>query len=77
MAVKTITIDAEAYEILSRCKRKGESFSQTIKHRLGRRMTGEDLGTALRSARVSEGVLDAIDAQVEGRRKSPARRIKL
>jgi predicted CopG family antitoxin len=77
MAVKTITIDLEAYEILSRCKRKGESFSQTIKHRLGRRVTGEDLRAVVVRARVSEPTLDSIDSQVTARRSSHARRIKL
>jgi predicted CopG family antitoxin len=77
MAVKTITIDLEAYDILSRCKRKGESFSQTIKHRLGRRVTGEDLRAAVAHARLSERTLDAIDTQVVARRASPARRVKL
>jgi predicted CopG family antitoxin len=77
MAVKTITIDLEAYEILSRCKRKGESFSQTIKHRLGRRLTGEDLRRAVARTRLSDRTLDSIDAQVAARRASAARRVKL
>jgi predicted CopG family antitoxin len=77
MAVKTITIDLEAYEILSRCKRKGESFSQAIKHRLGRRVTGEDLRTAVARTRLSERTLDAIETQVTARRSSPARRVRL
>jgi predicted CopG family antitoxin len=77
MAVKTITIDLEAYEILSRCKRPGESFSQTIKHRLGKRVTGADLRAALRRSRLSEDTLEAIDAQVRARRSSAARSPRL
>ncbi len=34
MAVKTITIDMEAYEILVRARRGNESFSKVIKHTL-------------------------------------------
>jgi predicted CopG family antitoxin len=77
MAVKTITIDMEAYEILSRHKGAGQSFSQVIKERLGRRMTGKDLLAIATRAGLSEQTLDAIDAQVRARRGEKARRVKL
>jgi predicted CopG family antitoxin len=76
MAVKTITIDLEAYEILSRCKRPGESFSQTIKQRLGGSLTGADMLALVRRTRLSEPTLDAIDAQVTARRRSRPRRVR-
>jgi predicted CopG family antitoxin len=77
MAVKTITIDLEAYEILSRCKRPGESFSQTIKQRLGRKMTGADLLKLAQRTRLSETTLDAIDEQVKARRRNRPRHVRL
>jgi predicted CopG family antitoxin len=77
MAVKTITIDLEAYEILSRHKTPGQSFSDVIKERLGKRMTGRDLHAMVRRARVGADTLDAIDAGVRARRRSPARPARL
>lgn len=76
MAVKTITIDLEAYEILARAKKAGQSFSGVIKERLGRK-TGRDLWAALVRPMPSERTLDLIDAQVRARRRSPARAPKL
>lgn len=73
MAVKTITIDLEAYEILSRHKGPGESFSDVIKQRLGKGMTGRDLRAMIQRARVSGDTLDAIEAQIRSRRRSSAR----
>ena len=77
MAVKTITIDLEAYEILSRRKRAGQSFSNVIKEQLGRRKTGADLRAALGQVRLSPDTLDRVEAQLRGRRKNPARVTKL
>ncbi len=77
MAVKTITIDLEAYEILARCKKPGDSFSKVIKERLGRRKTGRDLWNALSLGVPSDEALDLIDAEVKARRRSPARAPKL
>ena len=77
MPVKTITIDLEAYEILSRHKRDGQSFSQVIKERLGRRTTGRDLLRVVAQVRLAGDTLDAIDAQVRARRRSRARPVTL
>lgn len=72
MAVKTITIDMEAYETLSRLKHSGQSFSQVIKVHLGPRR-GRDLLRVLESVSLSDETLDAIDEQVARRGESPAR----
>ena len=76
MAVKTITIDLDAYEILARAKKPGQSFSQVIKERLGRK-TGRDLWAALEDARVSDETLNRVEDQIKARRRSPAHAAKL
>jgi predicted CopG family antitoxin len=73
MAVKTITIDLEAYEALSRNKRPGESFSQVIKQHFGKVRTGRDLLQAVERVSLSPETLDAVEAQVVTRSKSQAR----
>ena len=77
MAVKTITIDLEAYALLSRRKRPGQSFSQVIKERLGAARTGRDLRAIVDQLRVSAETLRAIDRQVRRRQAHAARTPKL
>jgi predicted CopG family antitoxin len=77
MAVKTITIDLEAYEALARRKRKGDSFSRVIKEHFGRRSTGRDLSTALQDLRLAEDTLAAATTIIRSRRRNPARAPKL
>lgn len=74
MAVKTITIDIEAYERLSRLKKKGQSFSQVIKeHFPPPGSTAADLLKALDTTEVSDETLEAVDEVVRARRDSPVR----
>jgi len=77
MAVKTITIDLEAYEALARHKRRGESFSQVIKAHFGRRRTGRGLKEILQRVRLSAATVDRIEAVVKSRGRSPVRAPKL
>ena len=77
MAVKTITIDIEAYEVLSRSKKPGQSFSRVIKERLGGRKTGADLWNVLAGEPPTEATLDLIDSQVKRRRHNRSRAPKL
>ena len=73
MAVKTITIDVEAYALLARRKQEGQSFSQVIKAHFGAQPTVAGFRAILRTVRVSERALDDMDGQVRARRASPAR----
>ncbi|HSF16337.1 MAG TPA: antitoxin VapB family protein [Vicinamibacteria bacterium] len=77
MAVKTITIDIEAYEILSRYKAPGKSFSEVIKDELGRRRTGRDLRLIVERLGMGEDALRGIEAQVKARRRHRARAAKI
>ena len=77
MAVKTITIDMEAYDLLSRDKREGQSFSQVIKARFGVQPTAGRFLARARAVRLSVSALDAMERQVEARKRSPARTVTL
>lgn len=77
MAVKTITIDMEAYGLLSRYKREGQSFSQVIKEHFGPQPTVARFREIIRKVRISDEVLDNIEAQIQARKKNPARVFKL
>jgi predicted CopG family antitoxin len=73
MAVKTITIDMEAYTLLSRRKGDKQSFSDVIKAHFGARPTAADLRDRLRRIRLGADAIDQMDEVVAARRRSPAR----
>ena len=77
MAVKTITIDMEAYDLLSRHKGEGQSFSQVIKSHFGVQPTAGRFLARARSIRLSPLALDAMEEQVQARKREPARAITL
>lgn len=72
MAVKTITIDIDAYALLARHKREGQSFSQVIKEHFGT-SKGRDLLAVLERVELSEETLDAVDDEIARRSEDPAR----
>jgi hypothetical protein len=59
MAVKTISIDLEAYTLLARHKRKGESFSDVIKAHFGPQPTAGRFLDRRRSIRMDDRTLGA------------------
>jgi predicted CopG family antitoxin len=77
MAVKTITIDLEAYETLARHKRAGQSFSEVIKEHFGRAPTGRDLLAAVKRSRVADDTIEKIEIHVKARQRSRAKPVRL
>jgi predicted CopG family antitoxin len=73
MAVKTVTIDFEAYDTLARHKKHGQSFSQVITLHFGPQKTAGSFLRALRETVVSAGTTGAIDLVVRSRKGSRAR----
>lgn len=72
VAVKTITIDMEAYERLASLKRDGMSFSQVIKaHLPPAGSTALNLLEALDGLDVSDATIDAIEEIVRARGSDP------
>jgi predicted CopG family antitoxin len=70
VAVKTITIDMDAYDKLAAEKRGGESFSQVIKRVLGaRRMTASALLKTIEKTTLSDETLDRIEDVVRDRER--------
>ena len=72
MAVKTITIDMEAYDLLAAEKREGESFSKVIKRRLRPAQTAAALLERLEQITLAEETLDRVEEVVSLRRESVA-----
>jgi predicted CopG family antitoxin len=77
MAVKTITIDMEAYELLAGEKHGNESFSQVIKRRFRPAANARMLLERLDEVCLSESTLKNLDRIVRDRSKSPAASPKL
>ena len=71
MAVKTITIDMEAYEILVQSKKGKESFSQVIKKTLSsKRKTARNLLDNLDELLLDDTTIGAVEALTESREES-------
>jgi predicted CopG family antitoxin len=78
MAVKTITIDMEAYDLLARHKKDGQSFSQVIKAHFGEQPTAGRLLARLKGGPAfSQEYLDIMNRLIRDRQLEPARAVKL
>jgi hypothetical protein len=78
MAVKTITIDLQAYGLLARLKRDGSSFSDVIKEHFRATPSAGAFKSLMQERRrvrraLSGDVLDAIEGVIRDRANDPVR----
>ena len=72
MAVKTITIDMDAYGILASAKQGSESFSKVIKRRFSKATTGRTLLNHLDEMCLSPSALKGVETVLSARGASLA-----
>ena len=77
MAVKTITIDMDAYGILASSKKGDESFSRVIKRRFLKATTGRNLLDHLDNVCLSPSGVKGVETVVKARCHSLAESPKL
>ena len=72
MAVKTITIDIEAYDILASAKLGAESFSKVIRRRFSKATTGRNLLSHLDDVCLTPSGLKGVETVYKARGESLA-----
>ncbi len=77
MATMTVEIDLEAYELLCRHRRDGESLSDAIKAQFRSNYSVARFSGRMGSIRISKSALRAMERQVENRRLNPVRAARL
>jgi predicted CopG family antitoxin len=75
MAVKTITIDLEAYERLKSVQAKGESFSRVIKRVIQEPFDLEDFLRKAAQSPMSPEAIEAVEEHIRFRHK-PSHRVR-
>jgi predicted CopG family antitoxin len=73
MAVKTVTLDLEAYDLLAKAKRAGESFSDVVKRRFRPGADPLEVLRAVRKLKFTDADIEATERAVQWSRKQRAR----
>jgi predicted CopG family antitoxin len=69
--MKTLKIEADAYDRLDQARRSGETISEVIRRCVPKKRSAEEILEIFRKSAVSEESLQAIDESVSRRRRAP------